>query len=45
MFAWAVVHSLDKKHARDVRVNAVYWYWVVGIWVPLFCIIYVGPRI
>ena len=45
MFAWAVVHSLDKKHARDVRVNAVYWYWVVGIWVLLFCIIYVGPRI
>jgi heme/copper-type cytochrome/quinol oxidase subunit 3 len=44
LLAWVCRHGLDKKHARDVRVTAVYWYWVVGIWVPLFVILFPGPR-
>ena len=43
MFAYISIHGLDDKHARDVRVTAVYWYWIVGIWVPLFAIVYFGP--
>jgi heme/copper-type cytochrome/quinol oxidase subunit 3 len=44
MLLWALTHSLDRKHARDVRVSAAYWYWVVGIWILLYLLIYLGPR-
>jgi cytochrome c oxidase subunit III len=45
MLLWAVTHPIDLKHARDIRVSATYWYWVVGIWLPLYALIYFGPRI
>ena len=45
MMLWAWVRGVDTKHERDIRVGAVYWYWIVGIWVPLYAIIYFGPRI
>jgi cytochrome c oxidase subunit 3 len=45
MLLWAVTHSLDRKHARDVRTSASYWYWVVGIWIPLYALVYFGPRL
>jgi heme/copper-type cytochrome/quinol oxidase subunit 3 len=45
MTAWIFLKGLDTKHARDVRVTAVYWYWVVGTWVPLYLIIFLGPRL
>src|SRR5437868_14106530 len=44
MTLWVWLKGMDDKHARDVRVGAVYWYWIVGIWVPLYIIIYFGPR-
>jgi cytochrome c oxidase subunit 3 len=43
MFAYITKYGLDDKHARDVRVTAVYWYWIVGIWLPLYAIVYFGP--
>jgi cytochrome c oxidase subunit III len=43
MFAYIMKHGMDDKHARDVRVTAVYWYWIGGIWVPLYAIVYLGP--
>lgn len=45
MLAWVVFKNLDQKHARDVRVGCVYWYWVAGIWVILFGVVYVAPRL
>jgi cytochrome c oxidase subunit 3 len=44
MTLWVFVKGLDDKHARDVRVMATYWYWVAGIWVLLFIIIWGGAR-
>jgi cytochrome c oxidase subunit III len=44
MLGWVVTHGLDDKHARDIRVSAVYWYWIVATWVLLFAIVFVGPR-
>ncbi|HEX4667303.1 MAG TPA: cytochrome c oxidase subunit 3 [Chthoniobacterales bacterium] len=43
MFAYIMKYGMDDKHARDVRVTAVYWYWIGGIWLPLYAIIYFGP--
>jgi cytochrome c oxidase subunit III len=43
MFTYISVYGLDDKHARDVRVTAVYWYWIAGIWIPLYAILYFGP--
>lgn len=45
MTTWIFVKGLDYKHARDVRVTAVYWYWIVGTWIPLYLIIFIGPRL
>jgi heme/copper-type cytochrome/quinol oxidase subunit 3 len=36
---------LDDSHALDVTVTAVYWYWVVGVWLFLYGLVYFGPRI
>lgn len=43
--AWLLTHGLDDQHARDVRVGAVYWYWIAVIWVPLYALVYFGPRL
>jgi heme/copper-type cytochrome/quinol oxidase subunit 3 len=45
MIAWIAAHGMDEKHARDIRVNAVYWYWIGAMWVLLFAIVYLGPRL
>src|SRR4051812_17401513 len=44
MAVWVWTKGLDDKHARDVRVGAVYWYWIAAIWVPLYLIVYFGAR-
>jgi cytochrome c oxidase subunit III len=45
MLIWLVARPLDHKHAIDVSVTAFYWYWVVGIYLILYAIIYWGPRL
>jgi heme/copper-type cytochrome/quinol oxidase subunit 3 len=44
MTLWIFVKGMDAQHARDIRVTGVYWYWVIGIWVLLYLIVYWGPR-
>ena len=29
----------------DVDENAVYWYFVVGVWIPVYAVIYFAPRL
>ena len=41
---WTYVKGVDDKHALDLTVTAVYWYWIVGMWVLLFPLIYLTPR-
>jgi cytochrome c oxidase subunit III len=45
MTLWVWLKGMDDKHARDIRVGGVYWYWIVAVWVPLYVIIYFGPRL
>lgn len=42
--AWVFARGLDEKHALDLTVAAVYWYWIVAMWVVLFPIVYLVPR-
>jgi cytochrome c oxidase subunit III len=45
MAAWTFRYPLSIKHARDVRLTAIYWYWVAGMWVLLYGVVYWGPRV
>jgi heme/copper-type cytochrome/quinol oxidase subunit 3 len=42
---WAFLREFDMKHRVDITALAVYWYWVVGIWLLLYAIIYFTPRL
>jgi heme/copper-type cytochrome/quinol oxidase subunit 3 len=44
MAVWVFAKGMDDKHARDIRVTTVYWYWVVGIWVLLYSLVYLAVR-
>lgn len=44
MLSWVMSKGMDIQHARDIRVTAVYWYWVVGTWLVLYAIVFIGPR-
>jgi heme/copper-type cytochrome/quinol oxidase subunit 3 len=45
MLLWVVCKGLDDKHARDVHITAIYWYWIVAIWVLLWFIVFMSPRL
>jgi cytochrome c oxidase subunit III len=43
---WIFIRGADEKQALDLTIAAVYWYWIVGIWVLLlFPLIYIVPRL
>jgi cytochrome c oxidase subunit 3 len=41
---WIAVYGLDDKHAVDVTLTAGYWYWMVGVDVLLYTVVYWTPR-
>ena len=43
MATWVMFKGLDDQHARDVQTVADYWFWVSGIWIPLWVILFAGP--
>lgn len=36
---------IEEKHLLDLRLNALYWYFVVLAWVPLYAIVFLDPGI
>lgn len=36
---------VEGKRFVDVSENSIYWYFVVGMWVPLYAVIYLAPRL
>ena len=36
---------VERKHHVDAAMNAVYWYFVVLVWLPLAALLYLGPRL
>jgi cytochrome c oxidase subunit 3 len=45
MYFYISKYGFDDNHASDVRVTAVYWYWIGAIWVPLYALVYFGPYL
>jgi heme/copper-type cytochrome/quinol oxidase subunit 3 len=41
---WSLTREFDMKHRVDMVTLAIYWYWVVGIWLVLYSIVYFTPR-
>ena len=42
---WIFTREFDMKHRVDIVTLAIYWYWIVGIWLVLFSILYFTPRL
>jgi heme/copper-type cytochrome/quinol oxidase subunit 3 len=39
------VRTMPVKSFSDTADNSFYWYFTVGVWIPVYLIVYVGPRI
>lgn len=42
---WVVLYGLDDHHALDVTLVTAYWYWVAGVWLPLYAVVFWAPRL
>jgi heme/copper-type cytochrome/quinol oxidase subunit 3 len=38
-------HGGNKRRLGDVQDNALYWYFVVLTWLPIYAVLYWGPRL
>jgi cytochrome c oxidase subunit III len=43
LFYW--FKRMPIKAMSDTSDNSFYWYFMVGIWVPVYLIVYVGPYV
>jgi len=39
------IKRMPVKAFSDTSDNSFYWYFTVGLWIPIYLIVYVGPRI
>ncbi|MFT3789341.1 MAG: cytochrome c oxidase subunit 3 [Tepidisphaeraceae bacterium] len=44
LLVWCLTHQLDEKHDLDVTLAGAYWYWVVGVWIPIYVTIWFAPS-
>jgi heme/copper-type cytochrome/quinol oxidase subunit 3 len=42
---WIFTREYDMKHRVDIVTLAIYWYWVVAIWLVIYGVVYFTPRI
>jgi cytochrome c oxidase subunit 3 len=42
---FCVTHEVDEERFSDVDLNAVYWAFVVVVWLPIYVLIYWAPRL
>ena len=45
LLIWIRRREFDMKHRVDVVTVAVYWYWVVTMWLIIFAVVYFTPRL
>ena len=44
LLALVLKGPLERKHFVDVHVNALYWYFIVAVWVPVYVLVFLAPR-
>jgi cytochrome c oxidase subunit III len=44
MLVWALAHKFEDKHGLDVTLMGGFWYWLAGIWLVTYLIVYWYPR-
>lgn len=42
---WVFTREYDMKHRVDIVTVAVYWYWVTGMWLLIYGVVYFTPRL
>ena len=45
LLALLFIGPIEESHFVDVADNAMYWYFVVVSWIPIYAVIYIAPRI
>jgi heme/copper-type cytochrome/quinol oxidase subunit 3 len=45
LFWFAGRRPLDGRRLVDISENAVYWYFVIAAWIPVYLLLYVAPRL
>jgi cytochrome c oxidase subunit 3 len=45
MALWVFLHPIDDNHALDVTLAGGYWYWLAGVWVVVYFVVYFGARV
>jgi cytochrome c oxidase subunit III len=45
MLTIVLIHRAGRKQIHGIEVDSLYWYWVVGTWIPLWFVLYVYPRL
>jgi cytochrome c oxidase subunit III len=40
-----LLKPVERRHFLDARLDGVYWYFVVGAWIPLYCVVFLVPRL
>jgi cytochrome c oxidase subunit I+III len=36
---------VEEKHFADAEDISFYWYFLVGVWIPLYALVFLGPRL
>jgi cytochrome c oxidase subunit 3 len=45
VLAVVLMHRVGRKQIHGIEVDSLYWYWIVAMWIPLWFVIYVYPRL
>lgn len=45
MGSWLLTHDFDHKHALDVTLAGLFWYWVAGVWTVIYFVTYLGLHL
>jgi cytochrome c oxidase subunit III len=45
LLALLYIGPIEEKHLPDLRINSLYWFFMVGSWVVTFCILFLDPAV
>jgi cytochrome c oxidase subunit 3 len=45
LLAFFLIRQMPAKAFSDTADNSFYWYFTIGIWIPIYVVVYVGPHL